>query len=149
MNPKSLPLFSTVIAISLIVGCAEPRYCGFRQSELEQSFVPLSSYVPHAPVSCDHVVFMESAPTNRLFREVGLISPRGSQQKSWGDAVHAALAAAALKGADAVYPLSEKDKEASGFTFSASSYGAGGHGGKHSYVDLRIKAIMWSDEPKQ
>jgi len=148
MNPKNAQLFCTVIGLSLIVGCAEPRYCGFRQSELEESFVPLPGYVSHVPVACDHVVFMEAAPTNRTYREVALISPRGSKQKSWGDAVHAALAAAALKGADAVYPLSEKDKEASGFTFSASSYGAGGHGGKHSYVDLRIKAIVWSDESK-
>src|ERR1041385_4001827 len=139
MTSNCIRLFYVSISVSFVVGCAEPRYCGFRQSELEESFVPLAGYVVHAPVACEHVVFMEAAPTNRTYREVALISPRGSKQKSWGDAVHAALAAAALKGADAVYPLSEKDKEASGFTFSASSYGAGGHGGKHSYVDLRIK----------
>jgi hypothetical protein len=91
---------------------------------------------------------MEAAPTNRNYRAIGLISPRGPQQRSWGDAVHAALAAAALKGADAIFPISEKDKEVSGFSFGASNYGASGHGGKHSYVDLRVKAIVW-DQPTQ
>jgi hypothetical protein len=148
MNRKIVLSFYAIIGILLAVGCAEPRYCGFKQSELEESFVPLAGYVAHPPVPCEHVVFMESAPTNRTYQEVALISPRGAYQKSWGDAVHAALAAAALKGADAVYPLSEKDKEASGFSFSANGYGAGGHGGKHSYVDLRIKAIVWTEESK-
>ena len=122
----------------LAIGCAATM-CGFKQSELEESFVPLPAYTPRAAVPCDHVVYMETAPTDRQYQEIGLISPRGSKQKSWGDAVHAALAAAALKGADAVFPVSEKEMETWGF-----SAGAGGaSGGKKHYVNLRLKAVVW------
>jgi hypothetical protein len=134
-----------VLAVLFLVGCTEARYCGFKQSELEESFIPLPGYISRAPVACDHVVYMESVPTNRVFREVGLIAPRTAKQKSWGDAVHAALAAAAFKGADATYPISEKEMETWGF-----SAGRGGaFGGKKHYVNLRMKAIVWSDEPNQ
>jgi hypothetical protein len=141
VNRTKVPLFCAVVGVSFSMGCTYPTYCGFRQSELEESFVPLPAYVAHEPVACDHVVFMESVPTNRTFREVGLIAPRTAKQKSWGDAVHAALAAAALKGADATYPISEKEMETWGFAVGAYSAA----GGKHHYVNLRMKAIVWND----
>ena len=126
---------------SLLLGCAT-KFCGFKQNELEESFVPLPGYTPHQPVACERVVYFEKAPTDRKFREVGIISPRGSKQKSWGDAMHAGLAAAALKGADAVFPLSEKEMETWGF--SAGSGGA--FGGKKNYYNIRLKAIAWDEQ---
>jgi hypothetical protein len=89
---------------------------------------------------------LEQAPTDRKYKEVGIISPRGAKQKSWADAVHAGLAAAAFKGADAAFPVSEKDMETWGF--SAGSGGASG--GRKNYVNLRMKAIIWEDpQPSQ
>jgi hypothetical protein len=118
------------------------KFCGYKRNELEESFIPLPGYTPHQPTSCDQVAYLEKVPTDRKFREVGIIAPRTTKQNSWGDAMHAALAAAALKGADAVCPVSEKELETWGF--SVDSFRA--YGGKTRYYDIRLKAIAWEDQ---
>ena len=131
--------------LTCLIGCAGPQYCGVNQNELEDSFVPLASFKRLSPVECDHVVFLEKAPVDRKYRELGIISPvpprgmKSIRQKSWGGAVHAACAAAALKGADAIYLMSEKEAEEWQFKYSASK----GSGGKSIYTNLRVKAIVW------
>src|SRR5437762_2750645 len=94
--------------IILSVGCSGPKYCGFGQKELEESFVPMENYSQRSPVSCDHVVFLDKAPTDRQFLDLGIVAPRDIKAKSWANAVQAARAAAALKGADAIFLVSEQ-----------------------------------------
>jgi len=138
---KSVPKLYLALLVILAVGCAGQKYCGFKQKELEQSFVPMAGFTQRPSVSCDHVVFLDKEPTDRKFIDLGIIAPRDVKAKSWANAVQAARAAAALKGADAIFLVSEQDKEAWGFAFS--NYG--GHGGSKNYVTLRCKAIVWDD----
>ena len=143
MSPKHSPVIqmvSLILSLVFLSGCASVSYCGFKESELEDSFVPMTGYPPRPRVNCDHVVLLDKQP-DRKFVEIGIIAPRDIKAKSWANAVNAARAAAALKGADAILLVSEQNKDTWGFGFN--SYG--GAGGKRNYVTLRCKAIVWQE----
>ena len=117
-------IFGSILLL-ITVGCAGPTVCGFKQKDLEQSFAPLPDYTIRPPVNCEHVLLFDKAPVDRKFKEIGIVVPRSSHHH-WADAVQAARATAALKGADAVYLISDQIV-----------------GGSHRLV--RAMAIVWTD----
>jgi hypothetical protein len=85
--------------------------CGSHdREEMLKWYIPLeSSGGPQK--RADQVRFLESEPTDRKFKVVGIIAPPDDKFDSFGETINAVRSLAGLYGADAVFLISESEGE--------------------------------------
>jgi len=93
-------------AIASATGC---KVCGFKKKDLVRWYVPISETFERPRVPCEHVLLLESAPSDRKYRVVGIITPSVKKYSSWSEGINAARAAASLHGADAIILVSDTE----------------------------------------
>ena len=144
MNRSRLGFTFLAIVLSgaSLTGCVT-KICGFKEKEITQYYIPAPEGLSRPPVPCEQVAFLESAPTGRKYRVLGVVAPPVNKYRSYGEMINAARASASLHGADAVYLVSEKEVEFNSWGFQAGGGFAGGGGAKGKTVQVYLKAIVW------
>lgn len=117
--------------------------CGSHdREEWRKWYIPLEA--SGRPVKgTEQVQFLESPPTDRKFKVIGIVAPPDDKFDSFGEAVNAIRGSAGLQGADAVFLISEEEGDKWGFRASGGSGAMGASGGKSTTRKLRAKAIVW------
>ena len=102
-----------------------------------EMWIPVET-VPRAPVSFEHVQFLDSAP-DKPYVVIGIITPEAGEYDTEAAAVKAMRKEAAKHGADAIFI--ESRSEATGWKFDSGFLGA--KGGSFKEAVYRAKAIVW------